>query len=68
MQAYYFLAAEIESGLGLPDAGWINTQYWQLSLREYDKFVGKRLIGQQFSKLWHHNDSARKKNCIANME
>ena len=59
------MKAEIRTGSGLPDADWINLLIFSAPFKGMCRAVANRLIGQQFSELWH---CAHKENVMVNME
>ena len=56
------------SGSGLPDSSWINSSIFSALFKGLWRVVANRLIGQQVSALWHHEDCAHKENGTVNME
>ena len=51
--------AKIRTGLGLPNTSWVNSSIFSALFKGICQVVANQLIGQQFSKLRHHEDCAQ---------
>ena len=54
--------------MGLPNVGWLKSSILSALFKGICRVVANRLIGQQFSELWHYKDCTHKENGTVNME